>query len=104
MLFAVFDFQRVIAMLAFFFVTNYTLSFVSLFVLRWREPEMARPYRAWGYPWTTAAALAGSVVFLAGAIQSDKENSWWTLVALAASYPVYLALKWAAQRTARDAA
>lgn len=103
-LFAVFDFQRVIAMLAFFFVTNYTLSFVSLFILRWRQPALARPYKAWGYPWTTAAALAGSVLFLAGAIQSDKDNSRLTLVALAASYPVYRALKWAAQRAARLAA
>ncbi|MBZ5701104.1 MAG: APC family permease [Acidobacteriia bacterium] len=103
-LFAIFDFQRVIAMLAFFFVTNYTLSFVALFVLRKREPEMARPYRAWGYPWTTGAALAGSALFLAGAIQSDLENSRWTLVALAASYPVFRTLKWAARRSARDAA
>ena len=99
--FAVFEFQRVIAMLAFFFVANYTLSFVALFVLRWREPKLARPYRAWGYPWTTGAALAGSVLFLAGAIRDDWGNSRLTLVALALSYPLYLALKWAAQRAAR---
>ena len=37
-------FEKVIAVLAFFFVANYTLSFVSLFVLRRREPELARPY------------------------------------------------------------
>jgi len=103
-LFAVFEFQRVIAMLAFFFVTNYTLSFVSLFILRWREPALARPYKAWGYPWTTGAALAGSVLFLLGAIRDDWQNSWLTLVALAASYPVFRTLKWAARRTARLAA
>jgi hypothetical protein len=39
-------FIRVIDMLAFFFVANYTLSFISMFRLRMKEPEMARPYRA----------------------------------------------------------
>ena len=62
-------------MLAFFFIANYTLSFISLFLLRRREPERPRPYRAWGYPWTTALALFGSVAFLAGAIAGDTRNS-----------------------------
>src|SRR5256714_6295176 len=44
------SFQRVIAMLSFFFVANYTLSYLSVFVLRFREPQLDRPYRAWGYP------------------------------------------------------
>jgi APA family basic amino acid/polyamine antiporter len=91
--FAIFAFDRVIAMLAFFFVTNYLLSFVSLFILRRREPTLARPYRAWGYPWTTALALLGSVGFLIEAVREDRTNSLFTLVALACSYPVYRVLK-----------
>ena len=92
--FAVGKFERVIAMLAFFFVTNYMLSFISLFVLRVRDPQAERPYRAWGYPWTTAVALLGSVAFLIEAIREDRANSLFTLVALACSYPVYRILKW----------
>src|SRR5215207_7721937 len=38
-------FDVVITVLAFFFVANYILSFISLFVLRRREPEKPRPYR-----------------------------------------------------------
>ena len=91
--FAVFSFDRVIAMLAFFFVTNYLLSFTSLFLLRLREPGMPRPYRAWGYPWTTALALLGSIGFLIEAVREDRTNSIFTLVALACSYPVYRVLK-----------
>jgi APA family basic amino acid/polyamine antiporter len=91
LLFIVFGqtFERVITILAFFFVANYMLSFVSVFVLRRREPEKERPYRAWGYPWTTALALIGSVVFLLGAIASDTRNSVYALVLLAVSYPVF---------------
>ena len=86
-------FDRVIALLAFFFIANYTLSFVSLFILRRREPERSRPFRAWGHPWTTGLALAASVAFLAGAASSDTHNTMWSLVLLAASYPVYLIMR-----------
>lgn len=95
-------FAQIIAALAFFFVANYAISFLSLFVLRWREPELSRPYRAWGYPWTTGLALLCSLAFLVGAIIADTENnSRIALVLLAASLPLYLALKlWA--RAARS--
>lgn len=105
-------FERVIDMLAFFFVANYTLSYASLFVLRKREPEMARPYRAWGYPWTTGIALLASVVFLVASIVTDLQGSlaagrFWppspavlALAALLLSYPVFRALKWATKSSA----
>ena len=85
---------QVITIVAFFFVANYILSFVSLFVLRWREPDKPRPYRAWGYPWTTGVALIGSLLFLAGAIASDPTNSIYALALLAVSYPVFRVIKW----------
>jgi APA family basic amino acid/polyamine antiporter len=102
--FAMFSFERVIAILASFFVADYGLTFVSLFVLRRRMPAATRPYRAWGYPWTTAIALIASGIFLIGALASDRENTPWTFVVLAVSYPVYRALKWAARRSAKQAA
>lgn len=90
-------FEKVISALAFFFVANYTLSFVSVFVLRSREPEKERPYRAWGYPWTTGVALAGSVLFLVGAIAADLAGgtrySIYALGLLAVSYPLFRLLK-----------
>jgi APA family basic amino acid/polyamine antiporter len=86
-------FQAVITVLAFFFVANYTLSFTSVFVLRHREPDRERPYRAWGYPWTTGAALAGSVAFLVGAIAGDTQHSVYALLVLALSYPVFKLVK-----------
>jgi APA family basic amino acid/polyamine antiporter len=86
-------FERVLAALAFFFVTNYTAAFVSVFVLRRREPDAVRPYRAWGYPLTTALALLGSIAFLVGAVFGDTENSVMALKLLAASLPVFLLLR-----------
>jgi APA family basic amino acid/polyamine antiporter len=90
-------FEKVISALSFFFVANYTLSFVSVFVLRRREPEKERPYRAWGYPWTTALALIGSVLFLIGAIAADiagrTRYSIYALGLLLVSYPLFHFMK-----------
>jgi APA family basic amino acid/polyamine antiporter len=81
--------NSVLALCAFFFVANYTLSFVSVFALRQKEPETPRPWRVPGYPWTTGLALLGSVAFLAGSVVSDWDNSWKSLLLLGVSYPVY---------------
>lgn len=83
------SFENVIAKLAFFFVANYTLSFITLFVLRRREPETARPYRAWGHPFTTGLALVASIIFLIGVIATDTVNSLWAIGLLFLSYPAY---------------
>ncbi len=96
-------FERVIAMLSFFFVANYALSYASLFVLRKREPEMVRPYRAWGYPWTAGIALVASVLFLAGSILTDQKNAPWALATLVFSYPVFRVLKWVTHRAEASA-
>jgi APA family basic amino acid/polyamine antiporter len=93
-------FERLLAAIAFFFVFDYTLVFLSVFVLRFREPDAERPYRAWGYPFTTGLALLGSIAFLAGAVKADTENSLYALGLLVASLPVYLVLKWARGRGA----
>jgi APA family basic amino acid/polyamine antiporter len=92
------QFSQVIDMLAFFFVANYTLSFISLFRLRFKEPQMERPYRAWGYPWTTAIALMSSVLFLIAAVFADRENTPWALALLIASYPIFRMMKWVSSR------
>jgi len=95
-------FERVIAMLSFFFVANYTLSYTSLFLLRKREPDLPRPYRAWGYPWTTGIALAASAIFLIASLLEDRQNAPIALLMLLLSYPVFRALKFVS-RTSKPA-
>jgi len=87
------SFEQVLAALAFFFVANYTMAYISVIILRQREPDLPRPYRAWGYPWTTLIVLLGSIAFLVGAVLSDKQNSLWALGILAVSYPLYLLVR-----------
>ena len=82
-------FERVIAVAAFFFVANYTVSFLAVFWLRRREPETPRPYRAWGFPFTTALALMGSLAFLVSAVLADPTNSMIAVALLILSYPIF---------------
>ena len=82
--------EFVMAVLAFFLVSKYALSFLSLFALRARAPELPRPFHAWGHPLTTGLALAGSIAFLSAAVMSDTQNAVVALALLAVSVPVYL--------------
>lgn len=82
-------FNSIIAIAAFFFVADYTISFVAVFVLRAREPNANRPYRAVGHPWTTGFVLLGSLAFLASAVVADRRNSLYALGILVVSYPVF---------------
>jgi len=100
-LFILRGFKEVLDALAFFFVANYTMAYISLIVLRRREPDLPRPYRVWGYPWTTAIVLIGSIAFLAGAVMTDlinhSKDSVHALVILAVSYPIYLLIRLASR-------
>ncbi|MEO8091021.1 MAG: APC family permease [Gemmatimonadales bacterium] len=81
--------ESVLALCAFFFVVNYTLSFISVFALRRKEPDTPRPWRVPGFPYTTGVALVGSLAFLAGSVVTDWDHSWKSMVLLGLSYPVY---------------
>jgi APA family basic amino acid/polyamine antiporter len=92
-------FSTVLALCAFFFVASYTLSFISVFALRWKEPDTPRPYRVPGFPFTTGLVLVASVAFLVGSVVTDWGNSWKSLVLLLLSYPAYRLIIAARART-----
>lgn len=67
-------FQRLIAMTSFFLVATYCLCCVALVVLRRREPELQRPYRAFGYPWSVWIVVVCGVMFLTAMLVADSFN------------------------------
>jgi basic amino acid/polyamine antiporter, APA family len=83
------SFDRVLAITAFCYVSKYLFSYLAVFVLRYREPAAPRPYLAFGYPFTTGAAVLVSFLFLLGAIFIDTRNSLYGALLLLASYPIY---------------
>lgn len=82
-------FETLIAIATFLFVTVYISGFCALFKLRKQQPNMARPFKAWGYPWTTLGVLLASAGFLVAAVVSDLKHCLFTLVLIAVNYPIY---------------
>jgi basic amino acid/polyamine antiporter, APA family len=79
-------FQRLVAVVAFFLAANYVVCCLALIVLRRREPDRARPFRAWGYPWSAGIVLAGAAAFLVGAAVGDTINAAGALALLAVGF------------------
>ena len=77
-------FQRLVAITAFFLALNYAICCVALIALRRREPSRARPFVAWGYPWSAGVVLAGAVAMVAGTLVGDTVNGAAALALLAA--------------------
>ena len=69
------SFQTLIALASVFLAVNYAVCCLALVVLRRREPNTPRPFRAWGYPASAALVVAGAVAFLAGVLVSDTASA-----------------------------
>jgi len=84
------SFDALIAIASFLFVAVYISGFIALLRLRVRRPELPRPFKVWGYPWTVLAVLLVSAGFLIASVIGDMMHSLFTLILVAASYPIYL--------------
>lgn len=84
------SFDTLIDIAAILFVVVYLSGFVSLFILRTREPDRPRPFKAWLYPWGNGFVLLASAAFLVGAVIADLKDALFTLIFLALTIPAYL--------------
>ncbi|OGX84446.1 APC family permease [Hymenobacter glacialis] len=66
------------------------LTVLGLFVLRWRQPNLLRPYRAWGYPFTPLIFLGLSGWTLAFILTEKPIESLYGLGTLAVGGLIYL--------------
>jgi APA family basic amino acid/polyamine antiporter len=64
-------------------VLSYTLTVIGMFLLRWRRPDIPRPYRCTGYPWLPAIyVLIGTAWTLNTIITRPTEAFWGTAIVL----------------------
>jgi len=81
-------------------VLSYTLTVIALFWLRWKRPDIPRPYRCTGYPWLPAVyVLIGGAWTLNTIITRPNEAFWGTAIVLA-GVPCYLYWKWSNRKAA----
>jgi APA family basic amino acid/polyamine antiporter len=67
----------------------YMIAGSTIFVFRWREPEAARPYRMWGYPFVPALFIAVAAALLCYTFWNERPNSWYGLLIILAGIPVF---------------
>jgi APA family basic amino acid/polyamine antiporter len=65
------------------------LAVAAVFVLRAREPDAPRPFRAWGYPVTPAIFTIASAVIVVNAFYSDTRRTLIGAAIILAGIPVY---------------
>ena len=64
-------------------VLSYTLTVVGMFILRWKRPEIPRPYRCTGYPWLPAIyVVLGTMWTLNTIIERPKQALAGTIIVL----------------------
>ncbi|MGB8915993.1 MAG: amino acid permease [Candidatus Sulfotelmatobacter sp.] len=67
----------------------YMIAGSTVFVFRWRDPQAARPYRVFGYPFVPAAFIAVAAVLLYYTFRENWPYSMYGLLVILAGIPVF---------------
>jgi amino acid transporter len=78
----------------------FALTAIAVLRLRRTEPELLRPYRAWGYPWTVIVFLLAAVALTINLWIVRPVRSTLGLVVIAAGIPLYY--RWRRASSGRD--
>jgi len=76
----------------FFYLFLYVVLIAGIFILRSRQPDADRPYRAWGHPWSTAICLLCWLLIALFQAVAEIETAVYAAIMVAISWPVYRGL------------
>jgi basic amino acid/polyamine antiporter, APA family len=68
----------------------YALGVAAIYPLRTRRPDLARPYRAIGYPVVPAIFVIAVAAFVVNAVVQDPLSTGITFALIAVGIPVYV--------------
>jgi APA family basic amino acid/polyamine antiporter len=71
-------------------VLSYTLTVIGLFVLRWKRPDVPRPYRCTGYPWLPGFYVLVGVAWTLNTIITRPTEAFWGATIVLIGVPGYL--------------
>ncbi len=81
-------------------VVSYTLTVVGLFLLRWKRPEIPRPYRCTGYPWLPAIYVLMGAAWILNTIIKRPVEAFWSSAIVLVGVPFYLYWKRSSKKAA----
>ena len=82
-------FEFLLLFSVFLFVPLYLALIVGILILRKREPDTERPYRAWGHPYSTIVCLVGWTIITLFQAYVERETAMYAVAMVAVSWPVY---------------
>jgi basic amino acid/polyamine antiporter, APA family len=83
-------YSQLLDFLIFAVVIFYILTLAGLYVLRWKRPQMHRPYRAIGYPVLPAVYLVMAVFLEIQLLRYKPQYTWPGLIIVLLGIPVYV--------------
>jgi basic amino acid/polyamine antiporter, APA family len=95
-------YSQLLDFLIFAVLIFYILTFCGLFILRWKRPDMPRPYRAFGYPVLPILYLVMAVFIEIQLLRYKPQYTWPGLIIVLLGVPVYLLWKQAGKSAAVD--
>lgn len=84
------SFERLLGMGAFLYVCLPLSGIAALMALRWREPELPRPFACWGYPLPPLLVAGVSLAFLVGDLAGERLNGLLAAGLVLAGTPLLL--------------
>ncbi len=71
-------------------VLSYTLTVIGMFWLRWKRPEIPRPYRCTGYPWLPGIYVLIGMAWTLNTIITRPTEAFWGAAIVLLGVPGYL--------------
>jgi APA family basic amino acid/polyamine antiporter len=71
-------------------VLSYELTVISLFWLRWKRPDVPRPYRCTGYPWLPALYVLAGAAWILNTIWKRPVVAILSILIILSGAPLYL--------------
>ena len=83
------SFERLFSYVIFVSWIFYALGAAAVIVLRYKQPDVERPYKTWGYPVVPVLFCLIAAAIVLNTIVNDFKNSFWGLLVVAAGLPAY---------------
>jgi APA family basic amino acid/polyamine antiporter len=87
------SFEQLFTLATFMNMLMLVFMFSSVIKLRKSEPALPRPYKSWGYPWTTLLMVLISISLFVSYTFADTSNFVIIIILIALSWPAFRFIK-----------
>lgn len=82
-------YERLIVLAVFAAWIFHALTVAGVIILRRKRPDLTRPYKMWGYPYSAVLFIAAALVLLGSMFAQSPGTVAWGLLFIAGGVPVY---------------